>query len=257
MADPLWPAGQWQDHDYRDHHTTLFHQLSTANVDESKLVESMLQLPPQWREQGSFELGGTSASTGPIICPNSSQGEIKSHDSPGLFQLFNPAFGTNDEVFRPQPELAVPGSSQLLQPFESFPASQATQDHILSLASDLGQATPSGSGVQAQPVYPPAFSLIGYMQSLQYQASAGGNHSNAVTSPEPQPSQGNHSILHAQSQRQFSLGSFGSTFPSPVDNGMEILQRQAGSDGLPMHGGPSRGKSSNFSCFRRFTFAIY
>ncbi|KAG1792267.1 uncharacterized protein HD556DRAFT_1444533 [Suillus plorans] len=228
MAGPSWPAGQWQDHNYRRHHANqLYHQLSAADMDESKPVESMLQLPPQYQEQGSFELGGISASTGPIIRLNSSQ-----------------VFGTNDEVFWPQPKLAVLGSSQLLQPSESFPASQATKDRFPSLTSGLGQATPSGSGVQAQPVYPPAFSLIdptypralpvpsnrGYdtliAQSPQYQVSAGQNHPGAVTNLELQPSQGNHSILHAQSQRQLSLGSFGSTLPLPVNDDMtQILQR--------------------------------
>lgn len=245
MADPSWPAGQWQDHDYRHHLAKkLFHQLSTANMDESKLVESMLQLPPQYREQGSFELGGTSASTGPIICPNSSQGEIESHDSPGLFQLSNPAFGTNDEVFWPQPELAVPGSSQLLQPSESFPASQAMQDHFASLTSDLGQATPSGSGVQAQPVYPPAFSLI----------------DPTYPRARPVPSQPNPLF-----QNQMHMGSSDFRLPTgppllpPVFRESEDgfnLQRQGISDALPMHSGPNRGKFSNFSCLRRFIFAI-
>ncbi|KAG2095286.1 uncharacterized protein F5147DRAFT_656932 [Suillus discolor] len=180
MADPVWPAGQWQDTHYRDHlANTLFHQLSTANVDESKLVEGILRLPSQYQEHGAFELGGTSARTGPIVCLSPSQ-----------------AFGTNDEVFWPQPELAVP-------------ASQATQDQILSLASDPGQATPLGSGAQTLPVI---------VQSLRYQAPVGQNHPGAVTNPRLQSSQGNCSIPHALSQRQLSLGSFGLTLPLPVNN---------------------------------------
>ncbi|KAG1839585.1 hypothetical protein C8R48DRAFT_782028 [Suillus tomentosus] len=180
MADPVWPAGQWQDTHYRDHlANTLFHQLSTANVDESKLVEGILRLPSQYQEHGAFELGGTSARTGPIVRLSPSQ-----------------AFGTNDEVFWPQPELAVP-------------ASQATQDQILSLASDPGQATPLGSGAQTLPVI---------VQSLRYQAPVGQNHPGAVTNPRLQSSQGNCSIPHALSQRQLSLGSFGLTLPLPVNN---------------------------------------
>ncbi|KAG1792271.1 uncharacterized protein HD556DRAFT_1309347 [Suillus plorans] len=201
----------------RHHHANqLYHQLSPARIDESKLVEAILRLPSQYQEQGAFELGGTSASTGPIVRLNTSQ-----------------AFGTNAEAY-------WPGSSQLLQPSESFTAYRAEQYHFPSVTSDLGQATPSGSGAQAQPghwhchryfwnlkmglvfndrvLQIPCQCTAAQVESLQYQVSACGNHSNAMTNPELQPSQGNHSILHAQSQRQLSLGSFGSTLPLPVNN---------------------------------------
>ncbi|KAG1883276.1 hypothetical protein F4604DRAFT_1677624 [Suillus subluteus] len=232
MADP-WPSGQWQDHDVRQNHANqLYHQLSMTDMDESEL-DNMLQLVPPWQywEQGLGELkfGRTSASAVLTIlsCLSPSQGKFKFHDSPGLLlQPFNPAFGVNTEVYWPQSALAMPGSSQLLQPFESFPvASQAGQDHFIPAPqSDLSQPTPSGLIFNDRVVQTACQCTVA---QARYQSSAGStNHPHAMMNPELQPSAGSYSTLHAQAQRQLSLGSFGSMVPSSIDDDMtQLLQR--------------------------------
>ncbi|KAG1849719.1 hypothetical protein F4604DRAFT_1687323 [Suillus subluteus] len=180
---------------------------------------------------GELEFGRTSASAVPTIPSHlsPSQGKFKFHDSPGLLlQPFNPAFSVNTEVYWPQSALAMPGSSQLLQPSKSFPeASQAGQDHFIPAPqSDLSQPTPSGSACQAQ-LYPPALMDPTYSWA------------------RPIPSQ---AMLLSQSQMLMGSGDFRSpTGPLPLplafrDSGdRSDLQRQSGSDGLPVHGGPSQG----------------
>ncbi|KAG0693934.1 hypothetical protein DFH29DRAFT_1006794 [Suillus ampliporus] len=286
MADP-WPAGQLQDQNFRLYYANdLYHQLELSDIlDECELDShaGMLQLPPQYWLQRELEVGETSPSMprptgqalgGAEVYYGQWQSELPVPSSSQLPQSSFAASqaGRDHVVPAPTSDLsqAIPLACQA-QPYPpslsltdlTYPGAQFTQA-IPSLRS----LTPAGSSDFCSLMgpllsLPLAFPHSSQGSDLQQQAGSDGLSMYSSPSQGYDPSitqllqyeasaSGSYSTLHAQEQHQFLLGSFNSTEPFSVDNGMtQMSQRTRNKEPNSKQWSSSNTTPRNVPCARK------